>query len=147
MSEIAEDAILKRLLSGQNLGVLATMGEEYPYTSLVGFAATEDLKNLVFATLKPTRKYANIRNHPKISILVNSGRNSAEDFRDAASVTVLGRASDAEGDERDALQRIFLSKFPFLEDFVRDPACVLVKVDVEKFIVVTRFQDVRELEP
>jgi len=147
MSERFNDGTLKDLLSGQNLGVLATMGEEYPYTSLVGFAVTDDLKSLVFATLKATRKYANLSKHPKISILINSGRNSAEDFRDAASVTVLGSASDAAGDERAALERIYLSKFPFLEDFIRDPACVLVKVHVEKFIVVTRFQDVREIEP
>lgn len=137
---------VSQLLSTQNLGVLATSGEEYPYTSLVGFAATRDLSALVFATMKQTRKYANLKKHPGITMLINSGTNTAGDFKDASSVTVLGRAVDAAGEEREQLQNLYLSKFPFLEGFIKDPACALVKMEIEKFILVTRFQEVTEIE-
>jgi heme iron utilization protein len=139
-------ARVKQLLSTQNLGVLATSGEEYPYTSLVGFAATRDLGGLMFATLKQTRKYANLKKHPRITMLINSGTNDAGDFKDASSVTVLGRAGDTEGEERESLQSLYLFKFPFLEDFIKDPACALVKMEIEKFILVTSFQEVTEIE-
>ncbi len=138
--------IVASMLSGQNLGVLATTGKEYPYTSLIGFAATDDLKSMVFATLKQTRKYANITKHPKVSILINTGQNSALDFKDAASVTALGLASDVSPDHITELKSIYLSKFPFLEDFIKDPACVLIKVDIQRYILVTKFQEVQELE-
>lgn len=137
---------VRQLLLTQTLGVLATRGEEYPYTSLVGFAANGDLNVLVFATMKQTRKYANLKNHPAITMLVNSATNTAGDFNDASSVTVLGRAVDPEGEEREALKSLYLSKFPFLDDFVKDPACALVKMEIEKFILVTRFQEVTEME-
>lgn len=146
MNRISQNGTLKELLSTQNLGVLATRGSEYPYTSLIGFAVTDDLKSILFATLRDTRKYANILQHRKVSVLVNTGRNSSLDFKDAAAVTALGVASETPGDQLPALSKVYLSKFPFLEDFIRDPACVLVKVEVERFIVVTRFQEVKEIE-
>ena len=141
-----DDDIIRELLSGQKLGVLATNGEDYPYTSLVGFAVTDDLKSLVFATMKRTRKYSNLRKRPNVTILVNSSRNSSDDFKDAASVTVLGLAHDVAGEELSKLRALYLAKFPFLEDFITDPECMLVKVEAKKFIVVTRFQEVREVE-
>jgi heme iron utilization protein len=146
MARGIDDATISSLLSLQNLGVLATIGEKYPYTSLVGFAATKDLKTLVFATMTGTRKYANLKKNPNVTILINSGKNSAEDFKEAVSVTVLGTACDASLSGPDGLRSLYLSKFPFLEDFIKDPACALVKVNIDKFIVVTRFQEVRELE-
>ena len=134
------------VLRQQNLGVLATMGGEYPYTSLVGFAVAGDMRSLVFATMKGTRKYDNLKKHPRVSLLVNSATNNVDDFKDAASITVLGKAADAAGDEAQELKGIFLSKFPVLTDFVNDPSCSLVKLSVERFIVVTRFQEVKEIE-
>lgn len=137
--------ILKDVLSSQNLGVLATSDEEYPYTSLVGFAASEDMRNLVFATMKYTRKYANIERDPKVSILINTSTNSADDFKDAAAVTVLGTAEQTKEGERDKLSTLYLRKFPHLQDFILNPECVLVSVRVKRFIIVTRFQDVKEI--
>ena len=144
MSSIKET--VRSVLSSQKLGVLATTGEEYPYTSLIGFVCAEEMNSIIFATMKQTRKYANMQKHPNVTVLINSGTNSTEDFKDAASITVLGKASDVAAENLEKSQKIYLTKFPFLEDFIKDPACVLVKVDVEKFIVVTRFQEVTEIE-
>jgi len=146
MKERICDSTVASVLQGQNLAVLATKGEGYPYTSLVGFAASPDFRTLVFATMRQTRKYANIRGNSKISMLIASSTNTADDFKDAASITVLGEAGDAEEGEREELERTYLAKFPYLEDFIKDPSCALVKVSVEKLIVVTRFQEVREIE-
>ena len=141
-----ENSKLNSVLSSQNLGVLATSGEEFPYTSLVGIVPDEALKSIIFATMRQTRKYGNLKRNPKVSILINSSTNSADDFKDAVSITVLGTATDVPEDELESIKKIYLSKFPFLEDFVKDPACVLVKVKVAKFIVVSRFQEVTEIE-
>ena len=51
---------LNRLLSTQKLAVLSTFGNEQPYASLIAFAAADDLKHIIFATTRATRKYANL---------------------------------------------------------------------------------------
>ncbi|MBU0570699.1 MAG: pyridoxamine 5'-phosphate oxidase family protein [Candidatus Omnitrophica bacterium] len=140
------DNDLKAVLSNQKLGVLATTGEIYPYTSLVGFAVSEDLKNIIFATIKDTRKYQNCKKHPNVSVLVNSAANSKDDFKDATAVTALGESEDLIGEERKKYKSIYLGKFPFLEDFIENPNCVLVSINVERYIVVTRFQEVKEIK-
>ena len=57
-SELIET--LNRVFSHQLLAVLATQGPQGPYGSLVAFAATMDLKYLLFATLRSTRKFKNL---------------------------------------------------------------------------------------
>ena len=47
---------IAELFSTQQLAVLSSFGNEQPYASLVAFAATEDLKHIIFATTRSTRK-------------------------------------------------------------------------------------------
>jgi hypothetical protein len=49
---------IQQLLKLQSLGVLATQGEKYPYSTLVGFAASDDLKTLF---LLPFGTHGNIK--------------------------------------------------------------------------------------
>jgi hypothetical protein len=56
MEEIAEVwTIVRELLESQRLAVLSTQGQVQPYSNLVAFAATPDLKYLIFATARATR--------------------------------------------------------------------------------------------
>ncbi|MGA1795085.1 MAG: pyridoxamine 5'-phosphate oxidase family protein [bacterium] len=137
---------IQSLFQSQGLGVLATRGKEYPYCTLVGFAGTEDLRHILFATLRNTRKYANIRAYPMISILIDSRSNRAEDFKDAVALTVLGNAREAEGEERERLSGLYLERHPLLREFLRDPDCALMVLEVERYILVTRFQQVMEMD-
>ena len=137
---------LKDILLSQNLGVLATIGEVYPYTSLVGYAFTDNLNHLLFTTLKQTRKYKNLKAYPQVSVLVNSATNCPEDFKNAAAITVLGEAQETTEEEREELMGLYLRRFPYLKDFTEDPSCVLIAVRVKKMILVTRFQEVREVD-
>ncbi len=58
---------LKALFSSQGLAVVSTHEHGQPYCNLVAFASSEDLKQLVFATTRSTRKYANIDEDHRIS--------------------------------------------------------------------------------
>ena len=46
---------------------------------------------------------------------------------------------------RGPLAQIFLGKHPHLEDFIRSPDCAIVRIQVEKYYLVRRFQEVVEL--
>ncbi|MFB0505565.1 MAG: pyridoxamine 5'-phosphate oxidase family protein [Thermodesulfobacteriota bacterium] len=136
---------LKDLFRSQRLGVLATYGRRQPYSSLVAFAATNDLKYLVFATTRATRKYANLSMESQVALLVDNRSNQDTDFHRAIAVTALGKAEEVKESERDRFLTLYLAKHPYLEEFVNAPTCALLKVSVDRYYMVKRFQNVMEL--
>jgi heme iron utilization protein len=140
-------ARLKGLLLSQRFAALATQGEGRPHASLVAFAATEDLRRLVFATLRTTRKYANLAADGRVALLVDDRSNRASDVEEAMAVTATGVAREASEAEQAALVRLLLEKHPALAGFVGSPSCALIAVRVDAYQVVTRFGEVHELIP
>lgn len=138
------DAI-KEILNSQSLAVLATNTGSSPYTSLVGFMPSQDLKEIYFATFINTRKYQNISKHSRVSLLIDSRTNRADDFKNSSALTILGDAETVLKGQRDTLLSLYLDKFSHLQDFISDPQCALVRITVAKYILVQRFQEVFEL--
>ena len=136
---------IKEILNSQSLAVLATNTGSSPYTSLVGFMASQDLKEVYFATFINTRKYHNISKDSRVSLLIDSRTNRADDFKNSSALTILGDAETVPQEQRDRLLSLYLDKFSHLQDFISDPQCALVRITVTKYIVVQRFQEVFEL--
>jgi heme iron utilization protein len=135
----------KQLLESQRLGVLSTHFHGQPYSSLVAFASSENLRKIYFATPKSTRKFRNLTQDHRVSMLVDNRSNEISDFHHAMAVTVLGSAREVQGSEKEAAKNIYLVKHPYLTDFVKSASCALVVLDVDKYILVSRFQEVFEL--
>jgi len=138
---------LRRLFASQRLAVLATHKNGQPWGSLVAFAATDDLKTIVFATSRTTRKYANLRNDARVSLLVDNRSNEARDFDTGTAVTVTGTAQETADDTRQELESVYLAKHPYLREFVSSPNAALMVLKVERYNVVTQFQNVVEVTP
>jgi nitroimidazol reductase NimA-like FMN-containing flavoprotein (pyridoxamine 5'-phosphate oxidase superfamily) len=136
---------IENLFTTQKLAVLSTYGKKQPYASLVAFAATEDLKSLIFATTRSTRKYANLTSEPSAALLIDDRSNEKKDFSHAIAATALGRTEEVRDAERDSLLNTYLAKHPHLKEFVSSPTCALIKVRVQKYYVVSKFQNVQEL--
>jgi nitroimidazol reductase NimA-like FMN-containing flavoprotein (pyridoxamine 5'-phosphate oxidase superfamily) len=137
---------LRTLLTTQRLAVLATQQNGHPYTSLVAFVASEDLRRIAFVTSRATTKYRNLFAAPHVSLLIDSRTHSVEDFTTGAAVTVLGRAADMGDKHESELLAAFLRKHPHLESFAHAPSTALCGVDVETYMLVTRFQHVVEMK-
>ena len=121
---------LKELLVSQRFAVLSTGSEAGPYASLVAFWATEDLSQVVFATMRQTRKFGNLLAYPQVALLFDSRSNRAVDVQEAVAVTATGAAAELTDDNaRSALLRPFLGKHPQLGSFVAASGCALVSVD------------------
>lgn len=133
------------LLSSQKLAVLSTFGHEQPYASLVAFASTPDLKYIIFATTRSTRKYANLVSETNIALLIDNRSNTEKDTSYAMATTALGSAKEVIDEEKGALLDIYLKKHPHMKEFVTSPSCALFKVSVRTYYVVNRFQNVQEL--
>ena len=136
--------LLQKLFSSQLLAVLGTQSQSGPYGNLVAFAVTDDLKTLLFATTRSTRKYDNLMGNPRVAMVMDNRSNDEEDFHEAVAVTATGSVKELDGVEKDKLQSIFLSKHPYLIDFVNAPTCALLKVEVETYYIVQQFQKVME---
>lgn len=131
------------LLKSQKLAVLSTHRKGQPYASLVVFAATDDLKQILFATTRATRKYDNIMQDPRVALLIDSRTNMNADVHGAIAVTATGKAEEVK--EKEAFLKIYLSKHPHLKDFVHSPTCALLRVKVDTYYMVSKFQKVLEL--
>ncbi len=140
-------AAITELLLSQKLAVLATVDPNgSSYASLIAFAASADLQRIVFATSRATRKFANLRHNPKISLLVDNRSNREDDFHEAKAVTVIGVAEIIESPASPGnATALYLEKHPYLEDFLTSPSTAFILVSVWRYYLVSRFQEVMEL--
>lgn len=137
---------LRELLVSQQLAVVATQMREVPYTSLVAFAASDDLREIVFATTRATTKYRNLSANPQVSVLVDSRTHSIEDFSTGTAATAVGKAAEIPAGEAVAAVGRFVAKHPHLEGFATSPSTAMCRIEVERYYLVTRFQHVVELD-
>lgn len=132
------------LLSSQRVGVLATQCEGQPHCNLVAYSFTERL-DLLFATPRATRKYENLAADDRVSVLIDNRSDDDLDFKGAIAATVTGRALEVTGKERESLRNIYLAKHPQLGDFLAEPTTAFMKVEVDTYYLVSKFQDVMKL--
>jgi nitroimidazol reductase NimA-like FMN-containing flavoprotein (pyridoxamine 5'-phosphate oxidase superfamily) len=137
--------VVRELLADQLLAVLATHHRGEPYASLVAFAPTPDLHHILFVTSRSTRKWTNLTEDARASMLIDNRDNRPEDFADAAAVTAIGAVEEVPADEDGEFTRLFVQRHPYLADFTASPSCVRLRLNVRTYILVTRFQHVVEL--
>ncbi|MCU0522635.1 MAG: pyridoxamine 5'-phosphate oxidase family protein [Anaerolineae bacterium] len=133
---------LRQLLSSQRFAVLATESMGQPYTSLMAFAASQDLRCLVLVTERATRKFGHMVANPRVALLVDDRTNAGTDTQSATAVTVLGHATEATDREKPTLLALFVTRHPTMADFATSPGCAVMRVRVDVYQIVTHFQDV-----
>ena len=138
-------ARIDRLFSVQLQGVLATQQHAQPYTSLMAFAHTSDLRHLIFATYRDTQKHANLLLNSAVSFLIDDRSNDPADYQRAVAISVCGFAQAIPEDEHAAFLAIYLARHPTLRQFVTSPDCALLRVAVDCYRVVSQFQAVELL--
>ena len=136
---------LTELLESQKLAVLSTDHKGQPYGSLVCFASTADFKEILFATTRSTRKFGNLKGNPKVAMVIDSRENAKRDLHAAMAVTATGEAQETPSADEAACIEIYLEKHPYLKDFLFSPTCALVRVHVDTYYLVSRFQAVTEI--
>jgi heme iron utilization protein len=136
---------LENLFKSQNLAVLATHNQGQPYTSLVAFAGSEDLKALYFVTGQATRKFANLMDDPRAAMMIDNRSNAPADIADAMAATATGSVDIVSENERIKRLSVYLQKHPHLAEFANSPSTRLIRLNVFCYYVVNRFQNVVEL--
>ena len=135
---------LKTLFTTQKYAVLATQEENHPYLSLMAFIATDNLKKLIFATERDTRKYINMINHPQTAALIDNRSNQFSDTEQALAVTALGVARECANSH---YKHLFLKKHPQMKSFIKSPTCTLVEMRVSSYFLATGLFSFTEFQP
>lgn len=144
------DALAQRidqLLRTQLQGVLATQYHTEPYTSLMAFAHTPDLRYVLLATYRESRKHANLALNAQVSLLIDDRTNSAADYSTAIAISVGGLAEAIPPAELPTLQRCYLAKHPQLTAFIDAADCALLRIRVSAYRVISQFQALEVWSP
>jgi len=95
---------LHRFMAQHKLGVVSSLGPDgAPQSALVGIATTPDIE-IVFDTVRSTRKYANLVARPRCSVV--AGWSSEQ------TVQLEGVAEELSGRELDRLRPIYFEAWP-----------------------------------
>ena len=139
-------ADIAALFNTQYFAVLAIRAGDAVHTSLVAVAAAEDLKTVFLCTPRVSRKYAYLKQHPMVSLLIHNSTNHPTDTEQAIAVTVAGHAHEVPDTERAQAKATYLDRQPHLHAFVEAPGTAMIKITVNRCEVVARFQDVTILD-
>jgi nitroimidazol reductase NimA-like FMN-containing flavoprotein (pyridoxamine 5'-phosphate oxidase superfamily) len=132
-------------LLSQRLGVLGTHFEDAPHQSLVAFVASEDLREIYFASPAQTRKAEALRKDARVALLVDDRKNRGSDFDASTAVTAKGSAELLSQDEALAVAPLYVTRHPSLKDFAASPSCRFYCIRVRSYSLVSRFQHVEEV--
>lgn len=93
---------LYEFLRQHRLAVVSTINPASPQAAVVGVAVTGTL-DIIFDTLKTSRKYANLRADPRVALVV---------WHDEVTVQIEGIAELPDGADLDACKRVYFEAWP-----------------------------------
>ena len=137
---------LKALFTSQRLAVLATQSEGQPHESLVAFACSDDLKYILLATSRDTRKYHDMQANPRVAVLIDNRSSEESDFQQAIAVTAKGIVENPGESDVERYEKIYLEKHPHLREFILDPNVALVTIDVNEYLI-AGFRSAQSIKP
>ncbi len=143
-TDVEMRSVLRDLFRSQRFAVLATDDHGQPFASLMAFAATEDLGQIVVLTERATRKFANLKENARVALLIDDRENKGSDTQDSVAVTALGEAQEAAPDAGAPLLELYLARHPYLAAFAASPDCAIMRVKIKSYLLVSHFQKVIE---
>ena len=133
MDKAALKQEIASLLDQQIQCVLATIDDRQPCQHMMAFACSEDLSRIYLATYKDTRKFRNMMSNPRVSILWDNRRGSANDHVEGLSLIALGQAELLDGLSEVEIRQSLLARNPALGQLLEDSSCQLFVVRVDSY--------------
>jgi nitroimidazol reductase NimA-like FMN-containing flavoprotein (pyridoxamine 5'-phosphate oxidase superfamily) len=141
-TDVEIQPLLQELFRSQRYAVMATSEHEQAFTSLMAFAAAEDLRQIVVLTERATRKFANLKANSRVALLIDDRENKGSDTQDSVAVTAIGEAEEVDAETGALLLDLYLARHPYLAEFAASPSCAIVRVKINSYLLVSRFQKV-----
>ena len=134
---------IQSLLSSTGFAVLATENAGQPHTSLIAITPLDEGQRLVFATYRNTRKFSNLMQNKRVSVLMDGrARDGASGAASGFILSAVGRVQEIHTAAHPQLLLAHLQKHPDLAAFTQAPDCVLLEMLVEAYQMVRGIDDV-----
>ncbi len=133
MNKISMTDKMKLLLRRKSSCVLATTDGDRPHCSLMAYITSEKADRLFLVTPRDTRKYRNIKQHPHVSLLIDT---RGEQTRiNTQALTLTGTCYALGDDEEIALvEAAFNRAHPHLHDLTSKGDVVFLCVAFDSFL-------------
>lgn len=106
-------------IKSQQLAVLSTVAlDGFPEAAVVGISELDDL-SLIFGTFNTYRKYKNLKNNPKVALVIGWSH---------ITIQYEGIAEEFAGDEREFAKQIHVLKLPTSKKFADLPEQCYFKI-------------------
>ena len=139
---------IRALMYEQLYAVLCTQGGGQPYGSVIAFAVNRDLNAVVFATPRATRKFRLLSDCDHVALVVDNRSAAPDDLSHIHAVTATGRAVDLnDNDAESRWQKLLIEKHPLMHNFICAPSTALIRIDILRYLHVTRLQEVYQWVP
>jgi len=125
---------IKALILRKDSCVLATTDGETPHCSLMAYVPGNTGERLFLVTSRASRKYQNIRRHPRVSLLIDT---RGEQQRELTQALTLTGTCNILQDAAEIAQVIasFARQHPQLDDFIRKDEMAVMSVQVDFFLL------------
>jgi nitroimidazol reductase NimA-like FMN-containing flavoprotein (pyridoxamine 5'-phosphate oxidase superfamily) len=112
-------AELIEYISARNFAVISTISEDFPESAAIEFG--NDGLTLIFDTSNTSRKFQNIQQSPKVSVVIG--------WEDERTVQYEGLATLLSGKELSRLKQVYFKKSPDAQKWEHTEGNVYFKVD------------------
>jgi len=134
---------IQTLLRTHGFAVLATESAGQPHTSLIAITSLDAGQRLIFATYRNTRKYSNLMQNQRVSVLIDGRtKEGSSDALPGFILSAVGRVQEINIAAHPQLLDAHLQKHPDLASFTQVPDCVLLEVVVDAYQVVHGIDEV-----
>ncbi len=134
--------VIYDIMTNQQFGVLATIENSLPRTSIVAFTATNNLKSLFFLTAQKSRKFKNIANNPTVTMLIDNRPDSSRDVQGTFAVSVIGNAKQVDLKSANATKELFSFCHPALVDYLDNGSYALISMTIDRYEVTSGIDQV-----
>ena len=125
---------IKALILRKDCCVLATTDGETPHCSLMAYLPSDSGERLFLVTSSASRKYQNIRRHPRVSLLIDTRGEQQRELTQALTVTgTCDLLQDTAEIAR--VKAAFIRQHPHLDNFIRSDDIVVVCVQIDFFLL------------
>ena len=125
---------IKALVLRKDSCVLATTDGETPHCSLMAYVAGDSGERLFLVTSSDSRKYQNIRRHPRVSLLIDTRGEQQRELTQA--LTMTGTCDILQDSAKIAqVKAAFVRQHPHLAGFIRRDGMAVMCVQVDFFLL------------
>ncbi len=129
---------VNEMLIGNSLCVLCTVSGDLPYCSLMTYVLSEDLKTVYMVTVRESRKYRNLLENPKVSLLVDNRQKIASTSDETvASITFEGILKHLEPIETEVVRSRLVEGHGELKEILTNPDCVIFGIELKTFLLLS----------